>query len=247
MRIYDIPSISIHILRDDKVEYSAAYGLADILQNTPATTKHRYRIASVSKLITAMAIGELLAEHDNIDLLTQVFGENGILSDVCSPCHPYLLHVRIIHLLEHSSGAWPHTSKIEFDLMEQNQTEFLMRVVQQEFPILFPGGRHMYSNIGYILLGRIIAKVSGKSYEEYANEKILKPLGINATIGKEGNSNIEVRRCLRKKMFEIPGNLLLPRQCERLHFLEHTASEFCSWMGHDCRRRHQDIQSSGAV
>ncbi|CAI2355055.1 unnamed protein product [Caenorhabditis sp. 36 PRJEB53466] len=191
MRSYDIPSISIHILRDDKVEYSAAYGLADILQNIPATTKHRYRIASVSKLITAMTIGELLAEHENIDLLTPVFGESGILSDVCSPCHPYLLHVRIIHLLEHSSGAWPHTSKFEFDWMEQNQTEFLMRVVQQEFPILFPGGRHMYSNIGYILLGRIIAKVSGKSYEEYANEKVLRPLGVNATIGREGDPNLE--------------------------------------------------------
>ncbi|ULT89326.1 hypothetical protein L3Y34_008062 [Caenorhabditis briggsae] len=192
MRSYDIPSISIHILRDNKMEYSASYGFADILQSIPVKTTHRYRIASVSKLITAMTIGELLADYKHIDLLTPVFGPAGVLSDVCSPCHPFLLHVRIIHLLEHSSGAWPHTSKFEFDRMEQNQTEFLMRVVQKEFPILFPGGRHMYSNIGYILLGRIIEKVSGRSYEEYALEKVLNPLGVNATIGKEGDPFEEV-------------------------------------------------------
>ncbi|CAD6199049.1 unnamed protein product [Caenorhabditis auriculariae] len=190
MRSYDIPSVSIFVMKDGKELYSAAYGYVDVIKRVEATPSHRYRIASVSKLITAIGIGELVVKY-KIDLMQQIFAENGLLSEFCQPCHPFLKMIRIINLLEHSSGAWPHTKKFEFERMELNQTEFLARAVQEELPQFQPGTRHLYSNIGYIILGKIIETVSNKTYEEFVNENVLQPLGINATIGKDGDSGVE--------------------------------------------------------
>ncbi|CAI5451506.1 unnamed protein product [Caenorhabditis angaria] len=192
IREFNIPSISISIFRDNLEEYTVAYGYADILKNITTKPEFRYRIASVSKMITAMGMGELLTEY-SINLMSPVFGEFGILRELChSECHHVLKNLKIIHLLEHSSGAWPHTKKYEFEKMEQNQTEFLRTVLAEQIPLQYPGISHIYSNIGYILLGRIIEKVSGIEYEEYIRRKIFEPLGINGTIGKEFDDQEEV-------------------------------------------------------
>lgn len=142
---------------------------------------HRYRIASVSKLITAMGIARLV-RLKKLHYLSYVFGNEGILSDLCTACHP---NIRIFHLLEHTSGAWPHAKRTEFARMDLNQTEFLREVVLNEAPLFYPGERHLYSNIGYLLLGEVIEKISGLSYEEFIRREILEPLNINGTIGKE--------------------------------------------------------------
>ncbi|CAB3397681.1 unnamed protein product [Caenorhabditis bovis] len=191
MRLHNIPSVSLHVIRNNEEEYSAAFGFSDILINIRATTLHRYRIASVSKVITAMGISEIFSSS-NTDILTPIFGANGILEDLCNPCHPLFYRINVLHLLEHSSGSWPHTKKFEFDQQYQNQTDLLRHVLRDQPPLFPPGQRHLYSNIGYILLGRVIEKLSKMSYEEYIQTTILKPLGINATIGKEGDANKEV-------------------------------------------------------
>ncbi|KAK6015130.1 hypothetical protein OSTOST_19450, partial [Ostertagia ostertagi] len=143
MRSSEIPSLSICVYRHG--------------QSTP---KNSYRIASISKTVTAMGIMELMnRRHFNLD--SKVFGDRGILSwlDV-SRAHPWIRAVTVRHLLEHSSGGWSNQDKLEFNTTPQterlNGTTLLEFYIRSYEPKFQPGRRYLYSNIAYVFLGRII-------------------------------------------------------------------------------------------
>ncbi|MEM6346035.1 MAG: serine hydrolase [Bacteroidota bacterium] len=211
---YDIPSATMAIAKDGKLVYMRAFGNADIAGTELTQPYHMFRIASVSKPITSIAIMKLV-EDGQLSLNDKVFGPNSLLA-----AHPYLGNVNVTdnrvyditlkHLLEHSGGwnrdiscisgvaspyAWSisHCDPIGFPLYvtqkygESNpvREEVLIRFLMEEGVEFTPGTQYAYSNIGYLALGVIIEQITGKSYEEYVKTEILDPIGAyDMYIGK---------------------------------------------------------------
>ncbi|CAI4222961.1 unnamed protein product [Auanema sp. JU1783] len=189
MRKYELPSINIFVSKSGHTLLSAAYGYSDLLNKKRASPNNRYRIASISKTLTAMAIANLISQG-KLSMRTLVFGKRGILNTF--EVHPFLQQITVSHLLEHSSGGWSHLLQREFDRMETSQMEFLEFLIKSYVPIYVPGQVFVYSNIGYVFLGRIIEKVSGESYEDFVRHNLLWPLNIDARVGGSISGKDEV-------------------------------------------------------
>ncbi len=165
---------SVLICKNDSVIYSSAYGLANrefSISNNDSTT---YLIGSITKPFTAMAV--LLLEQDGKLKL------NNKLSDYF-PDFPQSETVTIDMLLTHTSGIRDYhylPDWIEISKLERTPQYTIDRVA--ELPYDFePGTKFRYSNSGYILLGLIIEKVSGLSFVDYVNTKIIEPLELTNT------------------------------------------------------------------
>ncbi|GMT10716.1 hypothetical protein PFISCL1PPCAC_2013, partial [Pristionchus fissidentatus] len=178
IRRQEVPSISISVQYSNQTLFERSYGYADLVKEIEATTSHRYRIASVSKTITAMLVTHLV-NAGKISYGDRVFGPNGILSSLYrGPMNIYLRSITVQNLLEHSSGAWSHFMKLEFTKRELTNSQFLYWILASNQPTIPPGRVHIYSNIGYIFLGRVIEAVSGMTYETFARQSLFRPLNI---------------------------------------------------------------------
>lgn len=189
-----INGLSFAITYNDSLVHTAAFGMADTATAEPLTIYHRFRVASVSKLFTAVAIMKM-AEEGKIGLQQSVFGPGGILpADSVHLGDPRIKEITVQHLLTHSAG-W---SRRSFgDPMFMNQT--IAAAMRQPLPVSFdavmqfvlehrlpfaPGTMYDYSNFGYCLLGRVIEQVSGLTYEACVQQQVLQPCGIRrAQIG----------------------------------------------------------------
>ncbi|KJH46521.1 hypothetical protein DICVIV_07425 [Dictyocaulus viviparus] len=108
------------------IPHTALYGTSfinstrlDLAIEQEASPQNSYRIASISKTITAMGIAEMINRR-LLTLDTKVFGVKGILSSLdVRYAHPWLRSITIRHLLEHSTGGWHNTERIEFNRMPQ--------------------------------------------------------------------------------------------------------------------------------
>ena len=164
---------SILIARDGKVLVSKGYGMANRELNVPNTPQMKFRIGSLSKQFTAMAI-----------MILQERGKLGVQDSVCKyvpDCPPDWAEITLHHLLTHTSGIQELLSFPDF-----RQTMALPSPVAQTVerfkhkPLDFkPGTKFKYSNSGYLLLGYIIERVSGQSYEAYLKENVLEPLKMS--------------------------------------------------------------------
>lgn len=184
MSTYTIPGVSIAITKDNKLVYAKSYGQMSASDNTPITNKSLFRIASVSKPITAVGIMKLL-EANKLTLDSKVFGTGSILgNDYPSSNLASVTDLTVRHLLHHTSNAWPNNGT---DPMFQQPTynfDQLIKWTLDNYSALGPRGVYRYSNFGYCLLGRIIEKLSGKSYEQYIKDEVLAPSGITTmTLG----------------------------------------------------------------
>lgn len=177
---FDMPSLSVAIARHGKLLYRDAFGYADKDKRVSATPEHIYRIASISKPITATAIFQLI-ESGAIGLHDKVFGANAILerefgTDLPDP----VKEVTIYHLLTHTSGGWrnmkgdPMTSPAYLD----HQRLIAMTLANHRLEQT-PGASYNYSNFGYCVLGRVIEKVTGTKYDAYVKKNILEKSGVS--------------------------------------------------------------------
>ena len=161
---------------DGRALFSRGYGMANQKVGVPNTPHTKFVIGSITKQFTAAAILKLQ--------------EKGLLNtrDVISkylPKYPKPTgdKITIHHLLSHTSGLPNYTDYPEVLLKRLNliTPEEIMRTFMYR-PLEFePGTAFKYSNSGYILLGMIIEKVSGQSYEAFLHHELLKPLGMNNT------------------------------------------------------------------
>lgn len=174
---------TVLVARGDGVLFSKAYGFANLEWQVPNALDGKFRIGSVTKQFTAAAI-LLLEERGKLstsDLVKKHYPDAPAAWD----------QVTIYHLLTHTSGipnftALPDYQKTE--PMPSTAEETLKRV--RDKPLDFsPGAEWRYSNSGYVLLGLIIEKVSGKSYAEFLEANIFKPLGLKGT-GYDVNSQV---------------------------------------------------------
>lgn len=188
MRKWQIKGASIAILKDEQLIYAKGYGYADQEAGIKAEPYHTFRIASVSKLITAVAIMRLV-EDAKLSLNDKVFGPEGILNDInyLDYSDPRYEKITVHHLLMHRGGwttRWGDHMFISHSIAKQMNEELpISDETYIEFALskrlhFTPGRYYSYSNLGYVILGKVIEKISQQPYEQYVQNEILFPLGI---------------------------------------------------------------------
>ena len=179
MRQYNVPGISIAITKDECLVYASGYGYADTQRKIPANALSLFRVASVSKPITALAIYKLI-EQGKINLEDHVFGPGNILGTSFGkwPYKTGITNVTVRHLLEHTSGWSNDGGDVMFKSEMKNHADALAFMLNKRGLKRTPGADDEYLNFGYLVLGRIIEKVSRTSYQSYLRNKIFLPLGI---------------------------------------------------------------------
>ena len=199
---------ALAVTDNSRLVYARGFGYADVSTRRLITPTSLFRVASISKPITAVAVLQL-AQQKRLSLDDRVFDvlpsrsclENGKTPD------PRQGQVTIRHLLQHR-GGWDRDKS--FDPMFQSVRfaeklgieppagpEAVIRCMLEE-PLDFdPGERYAYSNYGYCLLGRVIEAVTNQSYEDCVKKHVLAPLGIHSMrVGKTrlaGRDQNEVR------------------------------------------------------
>ena len=166
---------AVLVARDGKVLMSKGYGMADFEHDVPNTPETRFRLASLTKQFTAAAV-----------LLLQERGRLSVQDSVCkhvAPCPEAWQPVTIHHLLSHTGGVPNFTSFPEYQKTKREPATVESLIARfRDRPLDFkPGEKYNYSNSGYVLLGHVVEKVSGKSYESFLRENIFEPLGMANT------------------------------------------------------------------
>lgn len=181
------PGATAIVSRKGQVIYKKAFGMADMELNVPMQTDMIFRIGSISKQFTGVAILQLV-EKGKLSLQDDI---KKFIPDY--PTHGYTITVE--HLLTHTSGIKSYTGMTEFESMMRKDMKPLELIdVFKNQPMEFaPGSKWNYNNSGYILLGYIIEKVSGKSYEQYVQENLFTPAGMTRS-GYGNDSRIILNR-----------------------------------------------------
>jgi len=168
-----IPALSIAIVVDNKIQFQAAYGTTDLENSVSATPATVYRIASISKSLTAVAAMQL-AEKGKLDLDAPV--QKYVPS---FPTKPFPITTR--QLLAHLSGIRHYKQgEGEYTKHYESLTEALS--IFKDDPLEHePGTRYTYSTFAYTLLGAVIEGASGMKFTEYMREHVFKPAGMQHT------------------------------------------------------------------
>lgn len=179
MSNYNIPGVQLAIIKDEKIVYRKSFGLADEDSNVLVNDESLFRIASISKPITAIGILKL-AEMNLLNLNDTVFGTGGILGTDygTTPYSNDIEQITVKQLLEHTSG-W---TNIPFDPMFNNlnftHNQLISDIIDNRPLTTLPGSTYYYSNFGYCVLGRIIEKVSNTTYESFIKQNLFIPSDI---------------------------------------------------------------------
>jgi CubicO group peptidase (beta-lactamase class C family) len=168
---------TVMVARDGQVLFQRACGLANRADRIPMRIDTKLNLGSMNKMITAVAIAQLV-ESGKLAFDDPV-GKH--LPDY--PNADVAAKVRIHHLLTHTSGLGSFFSD---EFQNASRTRFrtvqdFMGLVQKEKLAFEPGARWQYSNSGFLLLGAIVEKVSGRSYFDYVRERIYQPAGMPDT------------------------------------------------------------------
>ena len=170
-----VPGASVVVIRDGQVVIRRAYGMADLERRVAATAETDYRLASVSKQFTAMAA--MLLVKDGKLRYDQPIRE--VLPELPPAAQP----VTVRHLLNHTSGLWDYEVLIpETRTAQLNDDDVLALVASKNALSSPPGTAFCYSNSGYVLLGMILARVSGSSFPEFLRTRIFLPLGMGSSV-----------------------------------------------------------------
>ena len=177
----DGPGAAWLVAKDGKVIARGARGMADLEKQEKLTPEHVFRIGSITKQFTAVAILQLV-EAGKLKLADPI-------SKYVEGTPATWNKITVQHLLDHSSGIKSYTGMEAFDTATQQKrvsTAQLLEFFKNE-PLEFePGTKWNYNNSGYVLLGMILEKVSGRTYGEYVEEEIFKKLGMrNSSYGRD--------------------------------------------------------------
>jgi N-acyl-D-amino-acid deacylase len=180
-----VPGAALAVTHASRLVYARGFGLADREARQAVQPASLFRIASVSKPITAVAVLQL-AERSKLSLDAGVWAMLGL----SPPRDERWKQVTIGQLLEHT-GGWDRERSFDpmfrpalvaktLKIWPPVEPQHVVRYMLGQ-PLDFdPGSRHAYSNFGYCLLGRVIERASGLGYEAYVRQEVLAPLGIRA-------------------------------------------------------------------
>ena len=179
MKQFEVPGLSVAIARHGSIVYREAFGYANERSFERATPASLFRIASVSKPLTSVAVFSLI-DQGKLSLFDTVFGPGGHLAGFKEA--PASVHAITIHqLLTHMSGAWGNQGiDPMFTNPEMDHPALIAWTLANVPPTAAPGRQFSYSNFGYCVLGRVIEKVSGQPYETFVREQVLARCGVTA-------------------------------------------------------------------
>jgi N-acyl-D-amino-acid deacylase len=185
-----VPGGALAVLKDRRLVYVRGYGRADPDKPAPVHAETLFRIASLSKPITAVAVLKLV-EEKKLSLEARALETAG-LAPLAGPggghADERLVKITVRHLLQHTAGwdrsqsgdpmfRWKQFTQPTSSDCPVNPSGIIRHMLGQRLDF-DPGTRYAYSNFGYCLLGRVIERVSGQPYEEFVQETILAPIGI---------------------------------------------------------------------
>lgn len=182
------PGCVVLVAKKGEIVYNKAFGAANIELNVPLRTDMVFRIGSVTKQFTAVAILQLV-EQGKLSLQDSI---QKYIKDYPSKGHI----ITIEHLLTHTSGIKDYL-QINYSSPFLERWDFTPKQLIDSFknvPMEFaPGAKFSYSNSGYALLGYIIEKVSGMYFQDYMQQNLFKPLGLSNTFCDNAGSIIPKR------------------------------------------------------
>ena len=180
MAKFDVPGLSVAIAQHGHLAYENAFGLARREPREQLTASHLFRIASVTKPITSVAIFSLV-EKGKLRLADTVFGAQGILGKKygTAPYQRFVEQITIDHLLTHTCGGWTNDRQDPMFQHPQMDHAQLISWTLDNQPLKFsPGIHYAYSNFGYCVLGRVIEELTNRTYSEYVREEVLARCGV---------------------------------------------------------------------
>lgn len=169
MRSQGIPGLTLAVMRDGKPIKVKGYGFANLETRTPATAATVYQSGSVGKQFTATLV-MMLAQDGKLSLddpISKWFPEGG----------EAWKGVRVRHLLSHTSGL-SDAPYDRMDLRKAYSEDDLVRLIAGEKTIEAPGEKWRYNNGGYVLLGVLVHRLTGRFYGDLLEERIFDPLGM---------------------------------------------------------------------
>jgi CubicO group peptidase (beta-lactamase class C family) len=191
-----VPGAALAVTRHGKLVYARGFGFADVEKKEPVQPDALFRICSISKPITAVAIMQLV-EKGKIGLDSKVMERMKLvpLGGADAKFDERWKTITIRQCLQHT-GGWDRSKSgdpIErpwqiakaFQIETPVAPSYIVRYMMGQ-PLDFdPGTRYVYSNLGYLILGRIIEEATGQKYEAYVKKEVLQPLGIkSAQLGR---------------------------------------------------------------
>lgn len=189
------PGAAIAIVRNGKMVYKNGFGMANLEYDIPVTPSTIFHIASVSKQFTTFAIlllekeGKLSLDDDIRKYLPEVpdFGKK----------------ITLRNLATHTSGLrdqWNLLSMAGWRMDDVITREHILKLVSRQKELNFdPGAEFLYCNTGYTLLAEVVARVSGKTFPEYTEEYIFKPLNMTSTLFYDDHERIVRNRAYSYK------------------------------------------------
>jgi len=185
------PSLSILVVDHGKVVYKKSFGYANINTLEKANTNTNYRLASITKMFTAMC-AMILKDRGLLDYDTKV-------SDILKDFPKYGKDITVRNLITHMSGLRDYYDLVDllnenFDennqLLDSDVYEIVKRADSTYFP---PGSTYKYSDTGYTVLGLVVEKVSGMELSDFMNENIFKPLKMYNTVAYDKTLDIKIK------------------------------------------------------
>jgi N-acyl-D-amino-acid deacylase len=211
-----IPGGALAVVKDGRLVYARGYGWADREKRIPVEATSLFRIASISKPFTAVAVMKLVEEGD-LNLTDRAFDIVRLPAVVPAgkSIDPRLRSITIDQLLHHT-GGWDREMSLDPMFQSQrickavgagspaDQTSIIRFMLGQHLDFN-PGTRYAYSNFGYCVLGRVIERITGQSYEAFVKEKVMAPIGITRMrIG----ATLDGRQAPGEVRYYLPDNAL---------------------------------------
>lgn len=189
LETWGVPGAAVAVTRDERLVLVRAYGLADADTGRPVMRRSRFRVASLSKAVTAAGVLKLV-EEGRLSLDEPLFARlDHLPSPSGSDADPRLADVTVRHALHHS-GGWDRD--LSGDPMFRSQEicealevscpaepEAVLRWMRDQPLDHDPGTTYAYSNFGYSVLGRVIEAVTGEDYEAWTQREVLAPMGVD--------------------------------------------------------------------
>jgi CubicO group peptidase (beta-lactamase class C family) len=208
---------SVLVAIDGHIILSKSYGMADKEKKVPCTRQTRFMIGSLSKQFTSMAIMQLeekglLSVKDNVEKYI--------------PGFPHGREITIHQLLSHTSGLPSNlNTAIKFTVVPSSLNKALNMIKSKGLKLIAePGEKFSYSNMGYEILGLIIQKVTGETYEKYVQKNIFDPLGmVNSGFGYNRKKNTKLA-----KSYLANGAIIIKNDYVNCSFVPFSAAEIYS-------------------
>ncbi len=177
MQEQKIPGVSVAVVKNGEVILAKGYGYANVEHQAAVKPETVFQSGSVGKQFTATAV-MILVEEGKIELDEKIGKYLGEVPESWK-------NITVRHLLTHTGGLTDYPPDFDFR-RDYTEDELLKRA--EAIPLAFqPGEKWQYSNMGYVTLGILIGKVTGKFYGDFLQERIFKPLGMSARIINEAD------------------------------------------------------------